>query len=91
MSEKVLAWHRDGWQKEGVLLSLTGARTVKLYKNPHNLLMDIIDGFGTIFNFLRLKKKKKLKEVKPVVSCGVWWGGCYWLNYVPLQIHTFKS
>lgn len=53
MYEKVLAWHRDGWKKEGVLLSLTGARTVTLYKNPHNLLMDIIDGFGTIFNFLR--------------------------------------
>ena len=73
MSEKVLAWHRDGWQKEGVLLSLTGARTVKLYKNPHNLLMDIIDGFGKIFNFLRLKKKKNSKrsnQLLAVVSGG---------------------
>jgi len=36
MYEKVLAWHRDGCKKEGVLLSLTGARTVTLYKNPFN-------------------------------------------------------
>lgn len=56
------------------MLSLTEARTVKLYKNPHNLLMDIINGFGTIFNFLREKKKKNLKKVKPVVSYSVWCG-----------------
>lgn len=30
---------------------------------------------------------KKSNQLLAVVSGG----GCYWLNYVPLQIHTFKS
>lgn len=37
MYGKMLAWYTDGGQEEGILLSLAGASTVKLYKSPHNL------------------------------------------------------